>query len=156
MLPSIHDYLWYQFIPSRDIVDQGILQSDWTCNTPSHIQPKAVVSEIIFTWWSASCRKIKISLDKFQKHWGSKNPAIWLDKRHIWVHLIISGGAKYYLPLMVTPCKKTKTSLNYFERCLWPKNPAIWSEERYNWSHPTKSKDLRFYLQLKVIHMQKI
>ena len=45
MLPSLEEYLHaknlrYQMILSRDIVDQRILQSDWTRGIPGCTQPK--------------------------------------------------------------------------------------------------------------------
>ena len=50
MLPSLgpnctHKKPRYQLILSRDNGDQGILQSDWTKDTPDQIQPKVVVSD---------------------------------------------------------------------------------------------------------------
>ena len=53
MLPSLNDYfhaklLRYRLIPSRDIDDQRILQSDWTGDTTENTQPKVVVSSATF------------------------------------------------------------------------------------------------------------
>ena len=53
MLPFLAEYLHAkklrdQFVPFRDIVDQRILQSDWTRSTTGHIKPKVVVSDAVF------------------------------------------------------------------------------------------------------------
>ena len=53
----------YQLIPSGDIDDQVLLQSDWTRGTTGHTQPKIVVSDATFLWWSLSPRKKNVS------HW---------------------------------------------------------------------------------------
>ena len=37
-----------QLIPSRDIIDKKIQQSDWTGGTPGHIQQRVVVSDATF------------------------------------------------------------------------------------------------------------
>ena len=47
--PHIHTKeLRYQLIPSRDIDDQGILQSDWVCGKTGHTQPRVVESDPAF------------------------------------------------------------------------------------------------------------
>ena len=53
MLPSYNKYLHtenlrHQLIPPKNIVDQRILQSDWTRDTLQHTQPEVKVSGPIF------------------------------------------------------------------------------------------------------------
>ena len=58
---------------SRDIVDQRILQSDWTRGSSGHIQSRVVASDATFSWWLFASKKSKISLDSFQRYWWSNN-----------------------------------------------------------------------------------
>lgn len=56
MQPFPEEYLHakklrHQFVTSRDIVDQRILQSDWTRGTTGHVQQNVVVSDAVFPWW---------------------------------------------------------------------------------------------------------
>ena len=73
-----------QLIPSRDIIDKKIQQSDWTGGTPGHIQQRVVVSDATFPCWLAfnAKKSLNISIDSFQKNWWPKNPATWSDKSH--------------------------------------------------------------------------
>ena len=53
MLPSLDDYLYAKnirnhSIPSRDIDDQRILQSDWPRDTTGHTQSRVVNSDTTF------------------------------------------------------------------------------------------------------------
>lgn len=76
MPSSLNDYihtkkLRYQLIPSRDIDDQGILESDWVKGTTDHTKPKVVVSDpacFSFPPWKIS----KVSIDFFQRYWWTK------------------------------------------------------------------------------------
>ena len=45
---------------SSDIVDQRILQSDWTSGTPGHIEPRVLVSDDTFPWWLSPSKKYVI------------------------------------------------------------------------------------------------
>ena len=63
MTNSMHERLSYQWILSRVIDNQRILQSDWTRGTPGHTQPKVVVLDATFSLGISPCQKTKISLD---------------------------------------------------------------------------------------------
>ena len=67
MLPSIDEYLHsknlkYQLISLKDIVDQRILQSDWTRGTPRHTQPKMAVLDVPSLEKYPQVKKSKISM----------------------------------------------------------------------------------------------
>ena len=114
-------------MPWRDIVDQRTLQSNWTRGTTSHTQPKSVVSDTNFLLWLSLCRKSKMLLDSFQKYWWSKISAIWLDKRHIWLHPIKRNSLRCYLHFWsYLHVKKSKILMDSFQRYWWSKNPTIW------------------------------
>ena len=77
----------HKLIFSQDIVDQRILQSDWTRGTTGYTQPNSSVSHHALPQSLILCKKTKT-------YWWSKNPAIWLDERHIWPHPIKKGSLK--------------------------------------------------------------
>ena len=49
-------------IPSRDIDDQRILESDWSKSTTDHIQSRVVVFNATILWWLSPYKKLKISI----------------------------------------------------------------------------------------------
>ena len=131
MLPSLDDYLHvneinYHLTFFWDI-DQRIPQYDLTRSTIGHTQWKVVVSDEIFTWGLTLCKIIlKISLDSFQRYWSSKNPALWLDKRHTWPHPTKSSS----LPdptfgWWLSSSTKSKVSIDSIQRYWWSNNTAI-------------------------------
>ena len=106
ILPSIAGYLqeknlWYSLIPSRDIDDQRILQSDWTRDTTGNTQLKLAVSDPFFLWWLSPCKKSIASIDCLQIYWWSKNSAVWLNERHNWPHPTKISSLISFLPLQV-------------------------------------------------------
>ena len=46
----------YQSIPSRDIGNQRILESEWHNVTSDHTQPRAVPVNVTFPWWLSPCK----------------------------------------------------------------------------------------------------
>ena len=44
----------YQMIPSRDIDDQGIMESDWNRGTTGFAQPKVIVSHAKYPYTKKS------------------------------------------------------------------------------------------------------
>ena len=106
----------YQLTHSWEIDYQRILQSDWTRGTTNQTLSTLVVSDASFPWWLSPCKKSKISLDSFQRHWWSKNQGIWLHERQNWPHPSKSGTLRCCFPLMtISPFNKTKISINSLE-----------------------------------------
>ena len=110
VLPSLDDYLHakkkkkkYKLILSRAIDDKQILQSDWLRGGVGHTWPKKIVSYATFPWWRIPSKKLKISIDSFQRSWWSLNTTtIWL--------------VESIYPLD-TGCKLNKNKM--FWRCPW-------------------------------------
>ena len=158
MLPSLGDNPHakkqrYQLVLFFDIVDQRILQSDWTRNSTGYKQPKVIVPGAIIPWWLTPW-KIP-SIDYFQRNWWSKNLAIWLDRSltgHNQPKVIVLDAT---FPWWLSPCKKSKITFDSIQKYWWLKNPAIWLNQRRNWPHPIKSSILRCYLHLMIKAMQK-
>ena len=78
--------LRYQLTFSRGIYYPRIVQSDWMKDITGHRQPKVVVSDAILAWWLTPCKKAQMLIDSLRRYSSSKNPAIWLDKRHTLPH----------------------------------------------------------------------
>ena len=54
-----------------------------------------------------SMQKTSISLDSFQRYWWSRNPTVWLDKRHNWPHPPKSARPGCCLPLLTISLQKS-------------------------------------------------
>ena len=121
----------HHLIFSRDIDDQRFLQSDGTSCTAGHTQLDAN-----FHWWSPQCKKTKVLIVSFQRYWWSKNPAVWLDKRHNWSHPTTSGISDAIYLWWSSLCKKSKRLIDSLQWFWWSKITVIWLVESilgHNW-----------------------
>ena len=84
-----------------------------------------VVLEANLSWSISPCKKSKILTESFHIYWGSKNPAIWLDKRDSWPHPTKIGSVRCYIPSMITSMQKSKITIDSFQKYWWSKNLVI-------------------------------
>ena len=109
------NFLWWRHtknlrdysISFRNIDDRRILQTDWMRGTTGPTQSKVAVPDVTFLWWLSPCKKSKRLIDSFQRHWWSKNPDIWLDKRHNSPYPIKIDSLRYYVALMINFMQKS-------------------------------------------------
>ena len=112
--------------------DQRILQYDWTSGTNDHMQPKVVGLRCYFSLMIVSMQKSKILIDSFPDHWWSKNPAVWLNKRHNWPHQTKFVAPDANFLWWLSQCKNSKILIDSFQRYWWSHNLAICLAKRYN------------------------
>ena len=145
--------LRYQLIPSKNIIYNRILQSDWTKGTTGYTQLKAV-SDATFPWWSSPWKKSKILIYSLQRCYWSQNPD-WTrgPTGHTQPKVVLLDTT---FPWWLSPLKKSTILIDSFQRYWVSKNTVIWLDERHNWSHPIKKGSLRCYLSLMFSSMQKI
>ena len=98
--------LRYHSFLSRDFDDQRILQSEWTRGITGHFQPKEKVPDATLACWLPPYKKTKRLLDFFQRYQWSKNPPIWLEKRHNWAYPTKRGSLRCYLSFMIVSIQK--------------------------------------------------
>ena len=85
-----------------------------------------------------------------------KNPAIWLDKRHNWLHPIKNGSLKCHLALVRNFMHKKQRKLLIYSRDIIDQRILQSDWKRHTYLHPTKSGSLRYYLTWwLIISMQK-
>ena len=63
------------------MIKESCNQIGWEAQQATPIHAKVVVSDAVLAWSLTPCKRTKITLDPFVRHWLSKNPALWLDER---------------------------------------------------------------------------
>ena len=113
MTNSMHKRLSYQWILSRVIDNQRILQSDWTRGTPGHTQPKVVVLDATFSLGISPCQKTKISLDSSRDIDDQRILQFDWKRGLTGRKLTKSSSPRSYIPLM-TNSKQKSLDINRF------------------------------------------
>ena len=123
-------------ILSKELVDQGILQSNSTRSITDQTQPKEVVSNATFPWLLTVCIKNDKKYIKRDITWFSPKISIIKESCSLtaWKGNLttsdqttaFSNAAFTWRP---TLCKITKIPLDSFQIYWWSKNTAIWLAE---------------------------
>ena len=123
-------------------------------STSAHIQPKVVVSDASFHGWLFPCRKSKISMGLFHKHWWlrytighiqSKRSPSFDDQRILQSiskrdntsraqRRMVASDASF--PWWLNPNKKLRNHL--IQRYWWSENISIRIDTRHNWPKPNQ------------------
>ena len=95
-ISSYKNLRYQELIPSSVIVDQRILQSDWTRHIPGHTQRKVVVLHSTLAGWLSLNKKNKEIKRVFFSDWKRGSPGHTQPKK-----LVI-----YYFPMLLPSSKK--------------------------------------------------
>ena len=101
---------------SVDLIDQRILQSDWTRGKPGHTQLKLVVSDSAFLWWLFPCKNLWYRLTF---SWDTDHQRVlqsdWTrgTTGRTQLEVIVSDPI---FPWWISPCKKSNISIDSFQR----------------------------------------
>ena len=149
--------LRYQLTISKYIIDQRILEQDWTRGTPGHTQPKVVLSHPSSPPWCLShCKNSKIMINSLQRLCWLKDLAIWFYERHTRPHATNKGSLICMLPSLDEHLHVKNPRYQLIPSSdTDKKNPAMSLGERHNWLHPTKKDSFTCYLPFKINSMQK-
>ena len=128
----------------------------WMRGTSGHIQRK-VALEVTFRWWLFSCLKIIGTNWFFLLFCWSKNPALWLDKKHTWLHPTNCGSLRWCPSLMTNVIHK-KPRHQFIDSREFDNQRVRQSDLKSGTTCYTQPKffSLRCYLPLIVIFMDKI
>ena len=92
------------FFPQILMIKESCNLIEWEAQLAT---PKIVSLRCCLLLMTNSMRKTRISRDSFQRYWWSKNPTIWLDKRHNWPHAPKISRPGCYLPLLTISLQKS-------------------------------------------------